>query len=96
MLSAQERRSPPGLLWAGLGDLSARLEEDLRRVWEVVWEVVWDAGGQGAEGEEALELRSGTKEEEEVGKEAFSSVGEPKEEEKEGEREEEAYLGFLG
>lgn len=31
----------------------------------------------------------------EVGKEAFSSVGEPNEEEKEGNREEEVHLGFL-
>lgn len=52
--------------------------------------------GESEEGEEALELCSGTKEDEEVGKEAFSSVGEPNEEEKEGEGEEEAYLGFLG
>lgn len=78
------------LVRAGLGGLSARLEEkDLRRVWEV-------AGGKGAEGEEALELRSGTTKQEEAGKEAFSSVGEPIEEEKEGEAEEEASLGFLG
>lgn len=65
--------------------MSARLEEtDLRRV-------VWDA-----EGEDALELCCDIKVEEKVGKVAFSIVGEPKEEEKEGEGEDEAYLGFLG
>lgn len=61
-------------------------EKDLRRGWEV-------AGGQVAEGEDARELR---KEGMEVGKEAFSNVGEPNEEEKEKEGEAEAYRGFLG
>lgn len=84
--SAQERRGPGGSLWAGLGGLSARLEEkDLRRA----------AGGQAADGEEALELRRGTKEEKEV----LSSAGEPNSEENEGEEEEEeedAYRAFRG
>lgn len=81
------------MLRAGLGVLSARLEDkDLRRVCDIVWAT----GGQGADGEEALELCSGAEEEEEVGKEAFSSVGDPKEEAKEREGEEEVNRGFLG
>lgn len=93
LLSAQERRSPLELLRAGLGGLSARLEEkDLRRVWDVVW----DTGSQDADGEEDLELCNGAEEVEEMGKVAFSSVGEPREEEKEREGEEEASRGFLG
>lgn len=74
--------------------MSARPEEkDLRRVCEDVW----DAGRQGAEGEEALELRSGTKEEGETGKQdTFSGLGETAEGENDGEGDEEVYLGFLG
>lgn len=53
--SAQDRRCTLGLLWLGLGGLSARFEEkDLRTVWEFPG---------GAEGDEALELRIIGKEE---------------------------------
>lgn len=104
LLSVQDRRSPLGLLRAGLGGLSARLEEKvrllprgLRRLWEIGWEQE-KVEGDEAEGEEALEPCRGREEDDEVGKEVevFSNVGEVREEEMEGEGEEEGSRGFRG
>lgn len=54
LLSAQDRRSPLALLLLrGLGDLSAKLDDKDR------W-YVWAEGGQGPDGEDALELCSET------------------------------------
>lgn len=58
-----------------------------------------EIGGQEAEGEEALEPRRRTEEEDDVGKdvvEVLSNVGEAREEETEGEGEEEVSRGFRG
>lgn len=83
LLSAQDRLSPPALARVGLKGLSARPEEkDRRRLWD------------GPDGEVALELLRGTKEDDEdVGKEAMSCAGELNEGKGD---DDETYLGFLG